>query len=164
MYRLPRGMRSELRKPLGRVFRNTRQLVKHLYSVKAAKLIAVGDVCSRELITSGVLPDVVVIDNKTKRRKTPWNLKFPGKKTKVRNEPATISGDLVNAVKKSFRRRTLIDVKGEEDLAVLPAIKHCPLNSIVVYGLWFRGVVAVNADKRMKNKANRLLERMRHEY
>ncbi len=163
MYRLPLSMRAELRKPMGKVFRNTKTLISHLQNSKFVKLIAVGDICAKELIINGVIPDVVIIDKKTRRRKVKWNLKFPGKVVRVKNKPSTISGSLVSVVKKSFAERTLIDVRGEEDLAVLPAVKYCPFNSIVIYGLWFKGVVAVKANKTMKNKINKILERMRYE-
>ncbi|MBI3413027.1 MAG: DUF359 domain-containing protein [Candidatus Aenigmarchaeota archaeon] len=163
MYKLPKRMRKELRRPLGRVFANTRSLLAYLKRTKYTKLIAVGDVCSKELIINGVMPDVAVIDRKTRRKKMHWGVKFSGAKTRVKNKPSTISSELVAAVKESMKKRTLIDVRGEEDLAVLPAIKYCTANSLVVYGLWFRGVVAVKADKKMKNKIEGILERMVNE-
>ncbi|MBI4174414.1 MAG: DUF359 domain-containing protein [Candidatus Aenigmarchaeota archaeon] len=163
MYKLPRRMRSQLRKPLGRVFRDTEALVNYLRKSKPSKLITVGDVCSRELIIAGIIPDVIVIDRKTRRRKVKWNVKFPGRVIGVKNAPSTISDGLIAAVRNSFGKRTMIDVEGEEDLAVLPAIKHCPAGSAVIYGLWFRGVVAVKVDKRVKNKVGKILKRMRYE-
>jgi len=163
MYRLPRNMRNELRRPLGRIFKNTAALLKYLRRVRFVKLVAVGDVCAKELIINGVMPDVAIIDKKTRRKKMPWNIEFPAKIIKVKNRPSTISGELVGVVSKSFGKRTLIDVKGEEDLAVLPAIKYCPFNSIVIYGLWFKGVVAVKASRYTKNRVNGLLGRMHYE-
>lgn len=163
VYRLPGHMRAGLRKPLGGVFSNTKALVAYLQKTKFSKLVAVGDICAKELIVNGVVPDVVVIDRKTRRKKVTWDIKFPGKTFKVKNGPSTISDALMRAVKKSFDKKTMIDVTGEEDLAVLPVIKYCPLNSVVIYGLWFKGVVAVKAGKRMKRNANKLLERMDHE-
>lgn len=163
MYRLPEHMRAGLRRPLGRVFSNTKALVTYLRKAKFSKLVAVGDICAKELIVNGVIPDVVIIDRKTRRKKVTWDIKFPGKTFKVKNRPSTISGALMRAVKKSFDKKTLIDVAGEEDLAVLPVIKYCPVDSVVVYGLWFKGVVAVKAGKRMKRKTNKLLKRMYHE-
>lgn len=163
MYRLPRSMRKMLRKPLGRVFRNTEALLEYLRKTKFSRLITVGDVCSKELVINGVIPDVVIIDGKTRRKKMPWKTKFTGRKFIAINKPSTISAGLVDAVSRSFGKRTLVCVKGEEDLAVLPAIKYCPYGSIVIYGLWFKGVVAVKAVKAMKNKINRFLERMRYE-
>ena len=163
MYRLPEHMRAGLRKPLGRVFSTTKALVTYLRKTKFSKLVGVGDICAKELIVNGVIPDVVIIDRKTRRKKVKWDIKFPGKAFKVKNRPSTISDELLRGVRKSSIRRTLIDVKGEEDLAVLPVIKYCPVNSIVVYGLWFKGVVAVKANNAMKNKINRILEKMSYE-
>lgn len=163
MYRLPEHMRVGLRKPLGRVFSSTKALVAYLRKTEFSKLVAVGDICAKELIINGVVPDVVIIDRKTRRKRVKWDIKFPGKTFKVKNRPSTISGALMRAVKKSFDKKTMIDVTGEEDLAVLPVIKYCPLNSVVIYGLWFKGVVAVKAGKKMKYNVNKLLKRMDHE-
>ncbi len=163
MYELPAKMRVELRKPLGKVFIDTGALVRFLKKTSFSKLIAVGDVCSKELIVNGVIPDVVIIDRKTRRKKVKWDVNFPGVEIKAKSNPSTISDELVKCVMKSFGRKTLIDVEGEEDLAVLPVIKYCPVNSIVVYGLWFRGVVVVRVNEKMKIKVGKLLERMDYE-
>ncbi len=156
-------MRVELREPLGKVFANTAALVSFLGKTEFSKLIAVGDVCAKELILSGVIPDVVIIDKKTRRKKVKWDVDFSGVAIKAKSRRSVISDELIKCIMKSFGRKTLIDVAGEEDLAVLPVIKYCPLNSIVVYGLWFRGVVAVEADEKMKVKVEKLLKRMHHE-
>ncbi|MBI2085269.1 MAG: DUF359 domain-containing protein [Candidatus Aenigmarchaeota archaeon] len=163
MYKLPVGMRGELRRPLGRVFVDTDSLIRFLSKTKFSKLIAVGDICSKELILSGVTPDLIIIDRKTRRRKVRWDVKFNAKKIKVRNKKSTISDELVSCVRRSFKRKTLIDVSGEEDLAVLPVIKYCPSNSIVVYGLWFRGVVAVKANRGVKSRVDNLMKGMDYE-
>ena len=163
MHFLPAKMRTELRRPLGKVFADTEKLVRFLRKTRFPKLIAVGDVCAKELMLSGIVPDVVIIDKKTRRKKVRWNVDFPGVTIKTRSRPSVISDELIKCIMKSFGRKTLIDVTGEEDLAVLPVIKYCPANSIVVYGLWFKGVVAVKADEKMKLKVGNLLERMNNE-
>ncbi len=165
MYRLPEYMKDELRKPMGPVFANTEDLLAFAKKMKFPALVAVGDVCAKALIDNGITPDLAVIDNRTRREAFNWEPKFSGNVVRVSNEPSTISDGLEQAVEQAFANRsgkkTMIRVDGEEDLAVLPVLKHCPLNSLVVYGLWFKGVVAVTADEGVKNNSARLMNEMR---
>ncbi len=156
-------MKDELRKPLGEVFADTESLLELVKKTKFPALIAVGDVCAKALMDNGITPDLSVIDGRTKREAFNWKPKFSGKVVQVKNEPSTISDELDEAVEQVFSdkpAKTMIRVDGEEDLAVLPALKYCPLNSLVVYGLWPRGVVAVTANEDMKNNSTRLMGEM----
>lgn len=163
MYKLPERMKDELRKPTGPVFVNTESLLTFIKKTKFPVLVAVGDVCAKALMDSGVTPDLVIIDGRTKREAFNWKPEFPGNIVRVSNEPSTISDGLEHAIEQFFNDKsvkTMIRVDGEEDLAVLPVLKHCPLNSLVIYGLWFKGVAAVTADEDVKNNSARIMDEM----
>ncbi len=162
MYLLPENMRKEMRKPLGKVFSNTEKLVAYIKRAKFKKLIAVGDVCAKSLLDSGITPDITVIDKKTRRAGMRWSPAIIGDFLKTINRPATISDGLIKAIKNASGKkgRSVIVVRGEEDLAALPAIKYCPEGSVVVYGLWYRGAVAVKIGKKIKARVENILSRM----
>ena len=52
-----------------------------------------------------------------------------------------------------------IVVDGEEDLLTLPAILFAPPNSLVLYGHWQHGIIAVEVDEEMKEKIWKIIER-----
>ncbi len=164
MHKLPERMKDELRKPMGQVFADTEGLLAFVKKTKFPVLVAVGDVCAKALMDAGITPDLMIIDGRTKREAFDWKPKFSGNVVRVGNEPSTISDGLEQAIKQFFNggsgKKTMIRVDGEEDLAVLPVLKHCPLNSLVIYGLWFEGVVAVTADKDVKKKSAVLMDGM----
>ncbi|MFH0890340.1 MAG: DUF359 domain-containing protein [Candidatus Aenigmatarchaeota archaeon] len=162
MYLLPKAMRKEMRKPLGRVFDNTKKLVNYVKNAHFRKLVAIGDVCTRSLLDNCITPDMSIIDKKTRRTRIRWSPAIIGDFLKAINKPATISDGLMKTVKEAFDKggKSIIVVKGEEDLAALPAIKYCPVNSIVVYGIWYKGVVVVKADKKIKARIEKIFSRM----
>ena len=52
-------------------------------------------------------------------------------------------------------------VKGEEDLAALPAIAMAPLSSVIIYGLPDKGAVLVRVTESKKKEIQSLLDRMK---
>ena len=117
-----------------------------------------GDITYLNLINSGISPDLVVIDLKTKRKKKlEQDLK---KATKVNNPPGRITHELWSEIKKKIRKGGIILVEGEEDLAVLPCILEAEEGDILLYGQPGEGVVKVNINKETKEKARKLLKLM----
>jgi uncharacterized protein (UPF0218 family) len=53
-----------------------------------------------------------------------------------------------------------IFVKGEEDLAALPAIAMAPLSSVVIYGLPDEGAVVVKVTQDKKKEIQSLINKM----
>jgi len=163
MYVLPEGLRSELQAPMGPVL--TGELL--LAAVRdVPRLATVGDVVTRTLLEAGVVPQVMVIDGKTKRTEAVSPLDAADVRgaveVRVVNEAARIRPELWDAVAAAFasRARTLIRVDGEEDLATLPCIVHAPEGARVVYGQPGQGAVVVTVDQTTRARAHQLLARM----
>ena len=110
----------------------------------------------------------MIVDYKTKRNVELTNKQkriidnIKCKTVEVDNRAGTISEDLYLGIKKAInsREKTRIIVKGEEDLATLPVIKHCKIGTKVIYGMPDRGMVVVDVSQRTKERTNKLLERM----
>ena len=131
-------------------------------------IATVGDICTIKIIEEIRVPNLMIIDYKTKR-----NIALDESQTKiiesinchsvnVRNEAGTITDELINAIEKAIysNKTTKIIVDGEEDLATLPAIKLCENGAKVIYGMPDKGMVVVDVNQQTKERTNRLLERM----
>ena len=131
-------------------------------------MATVGDICTIKIIEEIRIPNLMIIDYKTKR-----NIDLDEAQTKiieninchsvnVRNEAGTITDELIDAIGKAIHsnKTTKIIVDGEEDLATLPAIKLCKNGAKVIYGMTDKGMVVVDVNQQTKERANRLLERM----
>jgi len=131
-------------------------------------IATVGDICTIKIIEEIRVPNLMIIDYKTKR-----NIDLDEAQTKViedvdcysvniRNKAGTITAELVNAIEKAIysNKTTKIIVDGEEDLATLPAIKLCKNGAKVIYGMPDKGMVVVDVNQQTKERASRLLERM----
>jgi hypothetical protein len=133
----------------------------------AIKLIAVGDMTAFYLLKASVVPDVVIVDNKTKRMPIPdhvvKSLDHDSYKTvEVKNPPATLTKELMDMIRESLQEadRIKIVVDGEEDLATLPAILYAPLGSVVVYGQPNEGSVMVKVTTDKKKHIEELMKQM----
>ena len=91
-------------------------------------IATVGDICTIKIIEEIRVPNLMIIDYKTKR-----NIDLDEAHTKiieginchsvsVRNEAGTITDELINAIEEAIysNKTTKIIVDGEEDLATLP--------------------------------------------
>jgi uncharacterized protein (UPF0218 family) len=113
------------------------------------------------------VPDVVIVDNKTKRMPIPdhvvKSLDHDSYKTvEVKNPPATLTKELMDMIRESLQEadRIKIVVDGEEDLATLPAILYAPLGSVVVYGQPNEGSVMVKVTTEKKKHIEELMKQM----
>ena len=81
------------------------------------------------------------------------------------NQPGTINLETSNIIKKTVkkylakRKKSLILVKGEEDLLALPAILFAPLDAVVLYGQIDMGVVMVEVTEERKKEVKRILRK-----
>jgi uncharacterized protein (UPF0218 family) len=162
-------LRTELKAPLGLLVqgsskRTMERLKKIVNETKPAKIIAVGDRISENLIKSGLLPDTVIVDNKI-MRKPVAPLKFDAEKTfNVINPAGTITDETYHTVGKAinFTGRTKVIVDGEEDLLTLAAVLSAPKGSIVVYGQPRMGIVIVSVSEDSKIKFRKIVNRMEY--
>ena len=137
--------------------------------LKKSEFIAtIGDICTIRIIEEIRIPDLMIVDYKTKRNIELTNEqkniieKSNCKVVMVDNKAGTISEDLYLEIKKAVKgqEKTRILVKGEEDLATLAVIKHCKIGAKVIYGMPDRGMVVVDVSQQTKERTNKLLERM----
>ncbi len=161
--RLPHAMRPDLRRPLGPVMSGA----EALEAVRnAAKVVTVGDACTVDLAARGRVPDVAVVDFRTKRTVDPdlrAKVEAIGDRVLTTiNPPTTLTRAMWRALSEAFKsaERVRIEVLGEEDLAALAAIELAPEGTAVLYGMPDAGVVVVTVDARAKAAVRDLLARM----
>ena len=167
---LPEELRFELKDPLGRLCRGEGpECVRAMESeLRAARRIAaVGDMTAFYLLKASIVPDLAIVDNKTKRMPIPdhvvQSLDHDSYRTvEVKNPAATLTKDLMDLIRDSLKGevRVKIIVDGEEDLATLPAILYAPLGSVVVYGQPNEGSVLVKVTAEKKKHVEELMNRM----
>jgi uncharacterized protein (UPF0218 family) len=168
--RLPDDLRSMLKEPLGRIYKgNGLDCVKAMETeLRAAKKVAaIGDMTAFYLLKAAIVPDLAIVDNKTKRMPVPdhvvQSLDHDSYRTvEVKNPAATLTKELIGLIRDSLKGevRVKIIVDGEEDLATLPAILYAPLGSVVVYGQPNEGSVLVKVTAEKKKHVEELMNRM----
>jgi len=161
----------ELRKPYGELYSGnsievTRQIVNEFDN--PAKIIAVGDIVTFNLLAAGVIPDISFVDDRTKRNPASDTImkgtKHPEFKTVTVNNPAGfITDKLLYEISRAMDSDTpvRIFIEGEEDLAALPAITMAPLSSVIIYGLPDEGAVLVRVTEDKKKDIQSLLDKMK---
>ena len=140
------------------------ELVTIINRLHPRKVVAVGDVVSRETVAAGIRVNLRIIDHISMRKPTaPFHLK--AKTTyRVRNPAGVISLESWEAIKRALKDEdTVILVDGEEDLLALPCIVESPSNSLVLYGQPSQGLVVVTTDSTISREARLILQRMTKE-
>lgn len=167
---LPQDLRTELKKPLGRVIegredelKETAKEIKKSVSPTTTLMIAVGDIVAMSLDQIGFTPQIRIIDFRSRRKDL-----YAGhakEESVTPNAPGTINSSVTKAFQSSLKKyfqtkkQQTIIIKGEEDLVTLPAILLAPLQSIVVYGQMDLGVVAVSVTEQKKREIETILKR-----
>ncbi len=103
---LPESLRSVLKEPLGKLCRgNGLECVLAMDTdLRAAKkIVAVGDMTAFYFLKASIVPDLAIVDNKTKRMPAPdhvrRSLEHDSYKTiEVKNPPATLTKDLIDLI------------------------------------------------------------------
>ncbi len=168
---MPAELRDELRKLHGELYQGdgidtTRNLIKNLRN--CTKIISVGDIVTFNLLSAGLVPDLSIVDNRTKRSPVPDKItqgtkQGPSRTISVESPPGIITEELLDEIVKAMGsdRSIQIVVKGEEDLAALPAIAMAPISSVIIYGLPDKGAVVVRVTEDKKKEIQSLLNRMK---
>lgn len=172
--KLPENLREKLRNPLGKVITTTKKVVQSIELLKPTMIIAVGDIIYTSLIKTGLIPDLGIIDYRSRRRPI-LNFKFEifneifksnfQFSKKIINESGTINLKAVEAIKNTIENFLRLHhpqgviINGEEDLLALPAVLLAPLGSVVLYGQYGLGVVAVLVTEAMKKKVKSILNK-----
>jgi len=163
MYRLPASLRPLLAKPFGPVYQTRRTLEETRRKV----VVAVGDVVTKTFLDQGVVPKLMVVDGVTLRGTRVADalegLPTHGvRHVDVDNPPACITRELIGAMDRGLKEKgsTILHVKGEEDLAALPAMILAPNGAVVCYGQPREGVVVVHVDDAIRKQAQDILNQM----
>jgi GTP-dependent dephospho-CoA kinase len=137
-YALPDECRKYFRDPFGPLFPD----IAAAMNVFAGRMIiAVGDVVTHNLVSAGILPDVAVIDGSTMREPCERVVDLPVPEIGVSNPAGMLTGALIRAVEDAIDAGPcLIRVDGEEDLAVVPAVRAAPDGACVLYGQPISGI------------------------
>lgn len=154
---LTSSIRQILKKPLGKI------IPANLVS-KKPKIITVGDITTKNFLDKKLTPAISIIDLKSKREHTFKNVEALGFTanipiTTVTNTPGEISKQLIAALANLISKSTneILLVKGEEDLAVLPAVLLSPLKTEIYYGQPDEGLVKIVVTLEQKQKIKNLL-------
>jgi len=169
MYKLPSSLRLKLQRPWGKLVK-TKKIAGRVNNPKY--IITVGDIATLSFKKEEIPINIAVVDYRTQRGEI--NPKFikefkhlGDKKARVENPPGVISDLLLDALSTALseidRTSTLIEVVGEEDLAALPLFRDAPNGSLVAYGMPGNGLVLVNVNKAIREKAINILKSMKEE-
>ncbi len=155
-YCLPNEYRIEFGVPRGIVYTshpsiNAKFLSKY-FKESSCRVIAVGDIVVANLVNMGFYPAIAIVDYKTKRNIISTHISYSRiyrKNYVIVNPPGIISSHAINVLTKILGSddKVLVEVKGEEDLLVLPILLFSKNNDIVLYGQPDRGLVVVRVDE-----------------
>ncbi|MGQ9788279.1 MAG: GTP-dependent dephospho-CoA kinase family protein [Candidatus Hadarchaeaceae archaeon] len=156
LLKLPERLRPRLQCPLGRLFTDLPDIFGYLRKIKPTKLITVGDMVTYGFLSSGFKPDIAVVDLNIMRSPADKKIasvieSFEASVVWVKNPAATITQEIWKALE-SAKPPTKIIVRGEEDLATIPAVLTSPEGSAVVYGQPGQGVVLVEVNEKKRQE------------
>ena len=160
---LPKSLRPYLHKPFGKVLSSPPQ------GLNPKKTITIGDIATQKFNEKNVRQFLSIVDFAVHRQKKFDKLSDLGftndiETIEAENPAGSITPELFNAVQKAFSPddRKIILVKGEEDLAVLPALLAAPLGFVVYYGQPNEGLVEVPVTEENKEKAYDLVNKFEY--
>jgi len=176
MLSLPAAARDAFKEPMGPVFTAADALLaavgraheRHGDTAGTPFLIAVGDVVTYHLLEAGRVPDVALVDGRTKREAVDEAIRDrvldQGTDADIRtvsNPPGELSRELLAALADAVDADgpVSLHVDGEEDLAVVPALLVAPAGGSVVYGQPDEGMVHVPVSPQTRVEARTLLSR-----
>ena len=150
----------ELKKPLGKLYPNFEDAIDEIKSSKF--LISVGDATFSNLIEHELYPNLAIIDNVIQRKNHNHDVIHTENILKANNPAGYITDDLWETIGKALELSNsgecyVIEVAGEEDLAVLPCILMANPETTILYGQPNEGLVLLKVSD-MKDKAQKLID------
>ncbi len=139
-----------------------RRLKRIVAEEKPPRIICVGDMVCRNAVKAEETSWIKIVDGREMRRDKGLSGFHGSRVFLAENKPGTISRMAWEAVAGAVKHEgSLLIVRGEEDLLVLPAILEAPKNSIVVYGQPPRaGIVVVKVDEEKRSLAKSVIDAM----
>lgn len=164
LYIMSDELRKELGAPVGIILTSKEELTKEIADSKF--LVTVGDIVTLDILETGRIPDISIIDYMTQRMpmdqvKEHFS-RFKQPEIHVRNPMSQITREMWNAIKDGYAnpRNIRIVVDGEEDLASLACIALAPPGTTVIYGIPNRGASVHHVDVGLKHLVDGVLKRM----
>jgi len=156
MLRLPEAHRDLFKSPFGTLYGCIGELLPRL---EGRAVYAVGDVVTHNLVDSGLVPDIAIIDGYTMRSPCTRSPLLQARRLTAKNPPGTITDELTEAIDDLLRNPPgVIFVDGEEDLAVIPLVLAAPNGAAILYGQPGEGVVLRIVDDAAKREAASMLD------
>jgi uncharacterized protein (UPF0218 family) len=123
---------------------------------------SVGDVVTGQLFFSQAPWFIAIIDGHTKRKRYQIEIPPDVPVITVDNPPGCISPMLIatiqDVVSHARTKRTVINVNGEEDLALLPLLLYAPDEMVLLYGLPYKGIVTLMVNDGSRQLAHDYLQ------
>ena len=150
----------ELKKPLGELYPDFEDAIDEIKSSKF--LISVGDETFKNLTEYELYPNIGIIDNLIQRKNHTHDVIRADHILKADNPAGYITDDLWETIGQALELSDngecyVIEVAGEEDLAVLPCIIMANPETTILYGQPNEGLVLLKVSD-VKNKAQRLID------
>ena len=159
--------RQELKNPLGHLIEGApeqtmKKLKQLIQQQNPPKVIAVGDMVSRNMVSNHVRVNIIVVDNKIVREEIKPLEVAAQTILQVENPAATLVPEAWDILEKALKEEGLTKVlgNGEEDLFTLVAVALAPEDSLVVYGQPGEGLVAVPVNRETRRKAQIIIDAM----
>lgn len=160
MFKIDVNSLDEFKKPLGELYADFEDAIPMIK--EAGFLISVGDQTLKNLIDNDLYPNLGIIDNRIQRKDHNHDIIRTENILNADNPAGTITENLWETIEQAISltlkdsEKRIIEVKGEEDLAVIPCLLVAPEDAVVLYGQPNEGLVLVNVCDG-KEKALRLM-------
>ncbi len=161
MFKIDENSIDEFKKPLGKLYVDFEDAIPKIK--EASFLISVGDQTTKNLLDNDLYPDLGIIDNRIQRKDHNHDIIRTENILRADNPAGTITKNLWETIESAVsliledKEKRIIEVKGEEDLAVLPCLLVAPEDAVILYGQPNEGLVFVNVSEG-KDKALRLMD------
>jgi len=161
-------LREELKRPQGLLiagsFKETMKTLKELVEKeKPPAIISVGDIISMLMLKFGLAVDILIVDNKTMRKKISPIVVDSNHTLYAKNPSGTITNEAWNIIRTALKLKGLkkIIIEGEEDLLTIVAVLSAPNDAFVVYGQPNVGVVVIKVNGKKKKDMQKILDLMK---
>ena len=152
---LPENCRGLFKKPFGTLYSDFSEIIPLL---KGRIFCTVGDVVTANAYLAGLTPAVAVIDGVTKRNTSVSDASCGVPRLHAKNAAGTISDGLVSVLQEAVSSSpVVVEVEGEEDLAVLPLIPLMDDGAVILYGQPDEGVVFCEVGPALRTLGREIL-------
>jgi len=157
---LNRDIIAELKKPLGKLYPDFEDAIEEIKSSEF--LISVGDATFSNLTEYELYPNIGIIDNLIQRKNHTHEIIRADHILKADNPAGCLTDDLWETIGQALELSDsgecyVIEVAGEEDLAVLPCILMANPETTILYGQPNEGLVLLKACDVLE-KAQKLID------